>query len=205
MSLEELLRTAVEQGDLEALKQGLAVDRKAQLANKMRLLHLAVQMRGIEFIKVLIGVGCKPDEFDKAGETALHYAAERCDLNVIELLLKDSKDVNSKCQQNEKTALHHATIYGVTPVVEFLLQNGANPNAQTKRGETALHFAAMFGKIEVTELLLKHCEVDVTIQTEDGRHALDYARDSMFRNDTLVKILEGIIIDQKTSQKKYIK
>jgi ankyrin repeat protein len=41
-------------------------------------------------------------------------------------------------------------------VVAFLLQNGADPNSVTHRGETPLHFAARARRVPIMTRLLDH-------------------------------------------------
>ena len=42
------------------------------------------------------------------------------------------------------------------PVLEYVLQNGANVDATDLHGRTSLHYAAIFDHLEAAQLLLKH-------------------------------------------------
>ncbi|KAI5152627.1 Brca1-Associated Ring Domain Protein 1 [Manis pentadactyla] len=55
-----------------------------------------------------------------------------------------------------ETLLHIASIKGDIPSVEYLLQNGSDPNVKDHAGWTPLHEACNHGHLEVVELLLKH-------------------------------------------------
>ncbi|KAK2490584.1 hypothetical protein MC885_007922 [Smutsia gigantea] len=56
-----------------------------------------------------------------------------------------------------ETLLHIASIKGDIPSVEYLLQNGSNPNVKDHAGWTPLvHEACSHGHLEVVALLLKH-------------------------------------------------
>ncbi|XP_006162659.1 BRCA1-associated RING domain protein 1 [Tupaia chinensis] len=55
-----------------------------------------------------------------------------------------------------ETLLHLASIKGDVPAVEYLLQNGSDPNVKDHAGWTPLHEACNHGHLKVVELLLQH-------------------------------------------------
>ncbi|XP_058388933.1 BRCA1-associated RING domain protein 1 isoform X2 [Diceros bicornis minor] len=55
-----------------------------------------------------------------------------------------------------ETLLHIASIKGDIPSVEYLLQNGSDPNVKDHAGWTPLHEACNHGHLRVVELLLQH-------------------------------------------------
>ena len=79
-----------------------------------------------------------------SSDTALHRAAQDNHEDVVEVLLANGAEVNSKgaC---ESTPLHRAVINFNKALVEVLLANGAEVNAKDQDGETALHVAAQKG------------------------------------------------------------
>ncbi len=62
-----------------------------------------------------------------------------------------------------------------SPVVELLLQHGADPNVQdTAHGLTALHYAAGNPRLATAQVLLKH-DAKVNVQSKDGKTPLHFA------------------------------
>ncbi|KAL4840790.1 hypothetical protein H8958_010131 [Nasalis larvatus] len=55
-----------------------------------------------------------------------------------------------------ETLLHIASIKGDIPSIEYLLQNGSDPNVKDHAGWTPLHEACSHGHLKVVELLLQH-------------------------------------------------
>ena len=76
---------------------------------------------------------------------------------------------------NGVTALVTAAINNYTKVIETLLHNKANINAQTATGVTALHRAAWRNSTDAISLLLRH-GADVNIKDKKGRTPVEWAR-----------------------------
>ena len=73
----------------------------------------------------------------------------------VKQAIADGADVNSQKDEaygSESAPLHYAAEFGLTEIVELLIANGANVNAQEKRGLTPLDFA----KGKTAALLRKH-------------------------------------------------
>ncbi|XP_006867847.1 PREDICTED: BRCA1-associated RING domain protein 1 [Chrysochloris asiatica] len=71
-------------------------------------------------------------------------------------LASSSSRVAVKRNHRGETLLHIASIKGDIPSVEYLLQNGSNPNVKDHAGWTPLHEACNHGHLKVVELLLQH-------------------------------------------------
>lgn len=63
--------------------------------------------------------------------------------------------------QSGLTPLHVASFMGCMNIVIFLLQQGANANAPTMRGEAPLHLASRANQTDIVRILLRNnAEVD---------------------------------------------
>lgn len=96
--------------------------------------------------------------------TALHKAAFEGDLRAVKAILTDHPKLvdrppvfrsGGKDVPDLSTALHGAAVKGDSDIVRFLLEKGANPNAETNLGYTPLHYAVTSGSFEVVRLLLE--------------------------------------------------
>jgi ankyrin repeat protein len=92
-----------------------------------------------------------------------------------EYLVKAGAPVNSPSRNELKaTPLQSATSAGHVKIVEMLLKNQANPNAQEQGGYTPLHAAAQNGDVAMIRALL-FGGADLTLRSADGKTPLDLA------------------------------
>jgi ankyrin repeat protein len=91
------------------------------------------------------------------GRTALQAAAEKGNIEMVQLLLDACADVNAPpAYRAWVTALQVSAIKGYLGIAIILLDNGADVNAQasSESGRTALAGAAEHGRIDMVKLLL---------------------------------------------------
>src|SRR5436190_14125694 len=89
------------------------------------------------------------------GTTALHWAVERDDVELAELLLTAGARVNARTREGV-TPLQLAAINGSAHMLARLIKSGADANAPlTPAGDTALMLAARTGKTDAIRLLLE--------------------------------------------------
>lgn len=82
------------------------------------------------------------------GSTALHWAVDRDDLEMTDLLIRAGARVGARTREGV-TPLQLAAINGSAPMLDRLLKAGADVNAQlTPAGDTALMLAARTGKTD---------------------------------------------------------
>ena len=112
-------------------------------------------MRGdLATVKTLVAAGKDVNAAQGDGMTALHWAADRGDLPMVELLLKAKASVMATTRAASYTALHIAAKGGHSAIMLALLKAGADPNGLTGSGATALHLASGAGATDGVAALL---------------------------------------------------
>ena len=127
------------------------------------------------------------------GWTALIYGAASGCVEIVDALLANGADVNTK-DGNGHTALMRAARNGHTVVLQALLNKGANVNAKDNEGATALIHAVAgwddygYGEVnaEIVKTLLDR-GADVSVKDNTGRTALRYAED--YEQEHIVELL----------------
>ncbi len=123
---------------------------------------------------------------DDWGCTALHYAAEGENRELVEWLLEKGADVGAVNRFGHQP-LHNAARHGRTEMVATLLECGAALDAPAGGDGSALHLACQRARLETTRLLLE-CGADRTIRNKDGQTAEELARTT--RNEALIALFE---------------
>ena len=97
--------------------------------------------------------GCRGNECLKfPGSSPLHFAARAGHTEIVDLLVTNGADVNSR-DAEEYTPLHNSTFNGHMELTKLLLANGADINATTYNGDTPLNCAQNGDHDEVTALI----------------------------------------------------
>jgi len=105
-------------------------------------------------VKSLIKQGLDVGAAQGDGMTALHWAAERGDAELAEVLVFAGANVSAVTRIGLYTPLHLAAKAGNPAVVRVLVKGGAEVNAKSNpSGATAVHLAALSGNPEVINLL----------------------------------------------------
>jgi len=98
----------------------------------------------------------------EGGDTALHAAAQRGHVDVVEEILKQGRALESDARDaDDATPLMLAAGQGHFEVVHKLCRSGANPNHVDRMGWTPLHYAAAGGHSLVVSFLIGKCKKDV--------------------------------------------
>lgn len=143
---------------------------------KFTPLHEAAAKGKYEICRLLLKHGADRTKKNRDGNTPLDLAKDG-DTDIQDLLRGDAAlldaakkgcvvrvkklcsphNVNCRdTQGRHSTPLHLAAGYNNLEVAEFLLQNGADVNAQDKGGLIPLHNAASYGHVDVAALLIKY-------------------------------------------------
>ena len=116
----------------------------AALGDQGRLQNLADEWQG------------SLNTFAKDGFTPLQLACYFNRETAAVWLIEQGADVNAVAKNQMKiTPLHAAATHGNLPIMQALLEKGANANAEQAGGFTAIHQAAHRNNVPMAELLLK--------------------------------------------------
>jgi uncharacterized protein len=89
------------------------------------------------------------------GTTALHWAVQKNDAELVDELIKAGAKVNT-ANDYGSTPMSEAAIIGNPVVLERLLKAGADANSPNADGQTALMVVARTGNVEAAKVLLKY-------------------------------------------------
>ena len=132
--------------------------------------------------------------------TPLHYAARYCpDIALKFLVTEYPEDVNARSQDDNSTPLHHASGNGRAEVVRTLLEHGADPIAQNKRGWAPLHRASDRGHVEVVRLLIGYGAA-LSARDEQGWTPLHWAADRGHVEVVCVLLEHGVDVTVQDEQ-----
>ena len=140
----------------------------SRAGGEMRLIYsplfVAIVHQRPSVVKYLIEQGVSLDVHDDTGYTLLHHAIERqTPLSIVRYLLVGGADVNAMDDLGN-TALHLAILGENPPIplLELLMERGADPDIYNKRTQAPMHLAVQRNYRQVVELLLKyHADLDL--------------------------------------------
>lgn len=118
----------------------------------------ATRAEDAEAVANLIAEGADLDVATGDGMTALHWAAQSGQTEIVELLLDAGANKDATTRIGKYTPLHIASSQANGAIVRKLLDAGANANAKTTNSQaTALHLAAQeVAGAESVQALLEH-------------------------------------------------
>ena len=134
----------------------------------------AVKKQDVEAIRTLLKQKVDINATEADGFTALHWAAQRNDLQLVELLVGAGANAKASCRYNIPP-LYLAALNGNAAIMERLLNAGADPNAIAEEGQTMLMTAALSGKADAVRLLLTRGATVDTKEPYRGQTALMWA------------------------------
>ena len=143
------------------------------VAGDLRLID-AVKGNDAAAVRSLIAQHVDVDATETDGSTALHWAAQRDNLDTVSLLLSAGANAKAANRYNV-TPLFLAATNGSAAIIERLLKAGADPNSTSEEGETALMTAALTGKTDALKVLLAAGARVNTAEPIKGQTALMWA------------------------------
>ena len=158
----------------------------------------AVKRQDLAAARTLITRHVDINAAEADGFTALHWAVQRDNLPLVDLLLKSGAKATTSTRYNV-SPLYLAATNGNAQMIERLLDAGADANSTSFEGQTTLMTAALAGKADAVRLLLtRGAKVDA-VEPYKGQTALMWA--AAEGNTEVVKVLleAGAHLDTKSS------
>lgn len=122
---------------------------------------------------ILADAGANVNQRESAyGQTALHLAAIKGHVDIVELLISFGADIDARDAVGGWTALHGAARAGQDDVIQFLLDRAPTGfvDVRAARGDTPLMRAAYWGRVSSVRLLLAR-GASRTLTNDDGDDA----------------------------------
>ncbi|XP_057326697.1 ankyrin-1-like [Microplitis mediator] len=189
------LHLAVHIGDPDLLNSLL--DRGANVTargkNKKTPVHIAAEYSNIEILELLISRGGNINEKDQHGLTPLCLALKKGKLEMVDYILNHEKYNAGSFNHPSKeadTQLHFAVTSGNEVLVRYLIDKGAQVNAQGIDKKTPLHIAVQENLEKIVECLLDNgADINYTCSYcgEEECTALHIAAD--ISNETILELL----------------
>lgn len=117
-------------------------------------LHIAAEYDSIGVATFLLDNGATVDLLSDNLRFPITYAIISRNLSMVKLLLARGADPNSKAGEEGFTPISYAADADAGVIIQLLLDNGADIDAQPTTGATALYFAAMYGNQNAIEVLV---------------------------------------------------
>lgn len=135
-------------------------------------------MSRLATVAAVLMLGLVAPACDRRIDVDFSYAFEREDWPLAEKLLADGADIDAQfIRADGFTTLMMAARTKWNPEgLEWLLDHGADPDAQSFRGHTALHVAAARGRTKHVQILLA-AGADVNPRNDRGDTPLKLAHD----------------------------
>ena len=127
-------------------------------------------------VKQLLKDGADVNGAQGDGMSALHWAAERGDVELADMLIFAGANISAVTRIGQYTPLHLAAQAGNAVVAKALIKGGADVNATTTNsGVTPLHLAASSGNVDVITALVDAKANDNVKEAEAGQTPLIFA------------------------------
>ncbi len=149
------LRKAAKSGDIDLVRNLITAGADVNDAGrgpKLTALHLAVEGRHIEVVKLLLDSG---SEINTPVWSPLHVAAAAGHQNMALMLLDLGAEIEAGENTQTPTPLHVAVWAGNESMVSLLIERGADIHARDVFLTTALHWATAENQLAIAEYLIE--------------------------------------------------
>src|SRR3954468_12743135 len=152
-----------------------------------------------EAVKALLKEGADVNTTQADGMTALHWAAQKGDVELAKVLLYASANLKATTRIGGYTPLLIASKNGDAAMIEALTDAGADANTPTTNGTTPLMLASAAGKAAAVSALLAHGADVNAKETVKGETALTFA--AAFGRADVIRVLTAKGADVKVTTK----
>jgi ankyrin repeat protein len=135
----------------------------------------AAMEKDVAAVRALLKQGADVNAAQGDGMTALHWAASHGELDLAQMLIYAGANLRAATRINGYTPLFLAARAGQAPIVDVLLENGADAKAVSTTGSTPLMLAAAAGSVEAVQLLIDAGADIQARETARGQTALMFA------------------------------
>ncbi len=149
-------------------------------------------------VRTLLKGGADVNSAEGDGMTALHWAAQKDDVELAKMLLYAGANVRATTRLGAYTPLLMAAKNGNTAMIEALTAAGADANTPTTNGATPLMMAAASGQAAAVNALVAH-GADVNATEVKGETALVFA--AAFGRTDAIRALTAHGADVKATTK----
>src|SRR4051812_5413979 len=150
-------------------------------------------------VRALLKDGADVNTTQADGMTALHWAAQKGDVELAKVLLYASANLKATTRIGGYTPLLIASKNGDAAMIEALTQAGADANAATTNGTTPLMLASAAGKPAAVKALLDHGADVNAKEAVKGETALTFA--AAFGRADVIRVLTAKGADVKITTK----
>ena len=150
-------------------------------------------------VRQMLKQGADVNSAQGDGMTALHWAVQKGDVELVQTLLYAGANVKATTRIGSYTPLLIASKAGNAAMIETLVAGGADPNAATASGATALMLASQGGNAAAVKALIDR-GVDVNAKEKvKGETALTFA--AAYGRADVIRVLTARGADTKVTTK----
>ncbi len=139
----------------------------------------------------------KKDAANTDGMTALHFAAQNGNTEVVKYLIENGADIEAQDTILSRSPMHLAAENGNLDCVKYLAEQGADLLDKDSYGATALHYAAKNNRLDIIKYLVSK-KMDYTAKDVRGWTAMHYAACGGSIEIVRYLLAKGLNINERT-------
>ena len=157
----------------------------------------AIKLDDVDRVRTLMYIHVNVDEKNYAGITPLTVAAERGNMDIIQMLVEDGKARVNDNSSYGVTPLIAASAAGNSQVIDYLLSKGADPVSQDDLGKTALTYAVAFDIPKTVNNLIQKDTRPMFLPDNAGNTPLIYAAQKGYLTNVRLLLANGAKADYR--------